>query len=111
MSNSRLENIRNPIRLFSTLYRPPVVEPPKDPVAPSNPPGTDIATILQTLTFDDDKQRERLKDFMNRKQMLGDNLTDDVFEKISELGAGNGGKSSLMDIVSENSKIKTNLML
>ena len=54
--------------------------------------GTDISTILQTLTFDDDKQRERLEDFMNRKKMLGDHLADEDFEKISELGAGNGGK-------------------
>ena len=46
---------------------------------------------MQTLTFDDDKQRERLEDFMNRKQMLGDHLADEDFEKISELGAGNGG--------------------
>ena len=28
---------------------------------------------------------------MNRKQMLGDHLADEDFEKISELGAGNGG--------------------
>jgi hypothetical protein len=47
---------------------------------------------LQTLTFDDDKQRERLEEFMNRKKMLGDHLADEDFEKISELGAGNGGK-------------------
>ena len=52
----------------------------------------DITSILQQLTFDDDKQRERLKDFMNRKQRLGDHLADEDFEKISELGAGNGGK-------------------
>ena len=29
---------------------------------------------------------------MNRKKMLGDHLADEDFEKISELGAGNGGK-------------------
>lgn len=69
----------------------PVAELSKDAVAPSNPPRADIATILQTLTFDDDKQRERLTDFMKRKQMLGDHLADEDFEKISELGAGNGG--------------------
>ena len=58
---------------------------------PNNASSTDITQILQTLTFDDDKQRERLEDFMNRKQMLGDHLADEDFEKISELGAGNGG--------------------
>ena len=58
-------------------------------------PGTqqkDITSILQKLTFDDENQRKRLEDFMNRKQKLGDHLSDDDFEKISELGAGNGGK-------------------
>ena len=72
-----------------------------------NPPGTDISTILQTLTFDDDKQRERLKDFMNRKQMLGDHLADEDFEKISELGAGNGGKCTY----SVNSNPHNNILL
>ena len=52
----------------------------------------DITSILQQLTFDDPKQRERLKEFMNRKQRLGDHLADEDFEKISELGAGNGGR-------------------
>ena len=61
--------------------------------------GTDISTILQTLTFDDDKQRERLKDFMNAKQRLGDHLADEDFEKISELGAGNGGKRLLVEYI------------
>lgn len=71
----------------------PVVEPviSQDPVAPSNPPGTDISAILQTLTFDDDRQRKRLQDFMNDKQRIGEHLADEEFEKISELGAGNGG--------------------
>ena len=61
----------------------------------SNGPGIepkDITSILQQLTFDDEKQRERLRDFMSRKQRLGDHLADEDFEKISELGAGNGGK-------------------
>ena len=71
-----------------------MVEPviSQDPVAPSNPPGTDISAILQTLTFDDDRQRKRLQDFMNDKQRIGEHLADEEFEKISELGAGNGGE-------------------
>lgn len=51
----------------------------------------DITAMLQRLTFDDDRQRERLEAFMNRKQRLGDHFADEDFEKISELGAGNGG--------------------
>ena len=78
---------------ISFIFRVPVVEPviSQDPVAPSNPPGTDISAILQTLTFDDDRQRKRLQDFMNDKQRIGEHLADEEFEKISELGAGNGG--------------------
>jgi len=50
-----------------------------------------MGAILQTLTFDDDRQRKRLQDFMNDKQRIGEHLADEEFEKISELGAGNGG--------------------
>lgn len=39
----------------------------------------------------DDKQRERLEYFIKRKKELGDLRGDDDFEKLSELGAGNGG--------------------
>ena len=83
----------NIIFLLNWFNRTPVEPQPviEQSQAPSNHSGTDITQILQTLTFDDDKQRERLEDFMNRKQMLGDHLADEDFEKISELGAGNGG--------------------
>jgi len=39
----------------------------------------------------DDKQRERLEYFIKRKKELGDLGGDEDFEKLSELGAGNGG--------------------
>jgi mitogen-activated protein kinase kinase 1 len=39
----------------------------------------------------DDQQRERLDYFIQRKKELGDLRGDDDFEKLSELGAGNGG--------------------
>ncbi|XP_040565894.1 dual specificity mitogen-activated protein kinase kinase 1 [Lepeophtheirus salmonis] len=38
-----------------------------------------------------DKQRERLEVFLNRKEQLGDLKGDEEFEKLSELGSGNGG--------------------
>lgn len=38
----------------------------------------------------DDQQRERLEAFLTQKQKVGE-LTADVFDKIGELGAGNGG--------------------
>lgn len=38
----------------------------------------------------DEQQRKRLEAFLTQKQKVGE-LKDDDFEKISELGAGNGG--------------------
>ena len=38
----------------------------------------------------DDSQRERLMSFLAEKRKIGDLNTDD-FEKLDELGAGNGG--------------------
>ena len=36
---------------------------------------------------------------MNDKQRLGDHLADEDFEKISELGAGNGGKRLFLEYI------------
>ena len=38
----------------------------------------------------DDQQRERLEEFLSQKQKVGELLEED-FEKLGELGAGNGG--------------------
>lgn len=38
----------------------------------------------------DEQQRTRLEQFLSQKQKLGE-LSSDDFEKIAELGAGNGG--------------------
>lgn len=38
----------------------------------------------------DEQQRKRLEVFLTQKQKVGE-LRDDDFEKVSELGAGNGG--------------------
>lgn len=48
-----------------------------------------IAKKLNDLEMDD-SQRERLTSFLAEKQKIGDLNTDD-FEKLDELGAGNGG--------------------
>jgi hypothetical protein len=39
----------------------------------------------------DDEQRMRLEFFFAQKKSLGELKTEEDFEKISELGAGNGG--------------------
>lgn len=55
-------------------------------------PNPNIESLTQKLReLDiDDQQRERLEAFLTQKQKVGE-LTADVFDKIGELGAGNGG--------------------
>ena len=55
-------------------------------------PNPNIESLTQKLKeLDiDDTQRERLEAFLTQKQKVGE-LTADVFDKIGELGAGNGG--------------------
>ena len=36
-------------------------------------------------------QRARMNEFFNQKALLGSEMSDEDFEKIHELGAGNGG--------------------
>lgn len=55
-------------------------------------PNPNIESLTQKLKeLDiDDQQRQRLEAFLTKKQTVGE-LTPDVFDKIGELGAGNGG--------------------
>ncbi|XP_060565757.1 dual specificity mitogen-activated protein kinase kinase 1-like isoform X1 [Ruditapes philippinarum] len=55
-------------------------------------PNPNIESLTQKLKeLDiDDQQRQRLEAFLTQKQKVGE-LTVDVFDKIGELGAGNGG--------------------
>ena len=55
-------------------------------------PNPNIESLTQKLKeLDiDDQQRQRLEQFLTQKQTVGE-LTADVFDKIGELGAGNGG--------------------
>lgn len=39
----------------------------------------------------DDTQRKRMEFFLCQKEKIGGELKDDDFEKLGELGAGNGG--------------------
>uniref|UniRef100_A0A452GU48 Dual specificity mitogen-activated protein kinase kinase 1 n=1 Tax=Gopherus agassizii TaxID=38772 RepID=A0A452GU48_9SAUR len=79
--------------------------PRKKPVPIQLNPTPDSSTINGTSTAEtnlealqkkleelelDEQQRKRLEAFLTQKQKVGE-LKDDDFEKISELGAGNGG--------------------
>lgn len=73
---------------------PPQVVPPVVPDA-EKPTNTGTASMealtlkLQELDINS-QQRERLEMFLTQKQQVGE-LTPDDFEKLGELGAGNGG--------------------
>lgn len=43
------------------------------------------------ITEVDDQQRQRLENFLQLKKKLGEPKSDDEYEKIAELGSGNGG--------------------
>ena len=50
-----------------------------------------LGDIVISEVILDAKQKERLDYFLKRKKELGDLKGDEDFEKLSELGAGNGG--------------------
>ena len=54
--------------------------------------GFQLADVTIADTDVDDLQRVRLENFISSKQKLGELRSDDDFEKLTELGAGNGGK-------------------
>ncbi|KAF4532841.1 hypothetical protein B566_EDAN014798 [Ephemera danica] len=64
------------------------------PVSATRPGGkTTIETLqekLEELEMDD-LQRRRMESFLCQKKQVGGDLTDEDFEKLGELGAGNGG--------------------
>ncbi len=47
---------------------------------------------LSDLTDVDDEQRKKLETFIDKKKKMGELRGEDDFVKLSELGAGNGGK-------------------
>lgn len=71
-----------------------IMGPP--PIPPLAQQGLVEAMIIPSITDlaitdVDDEQRKRLEFFLNQKKLLGELNSEDDFEKISELGAGNGG--------------------
>lgn len=73
----------------STSYE----EPPKPADPPPNVPKTGIDHItaqLEELDMDD-KQRKSIEIFLCQKEKISGELSDDDFEKLGELGSGNGG--------------------
>jgi len=71
-----------------------VMGPPQVPPLQSNivTEMMTVASISDLAISDvDEEQRKRLEFFLNQKKQLGELKSEDDFEKISELGAGNGG--------------------
>ena len=70
------------------------------PMQASSMPSQESSAAVESLQLGDivisevildAKQKERLDYFLKRKKELGDLKGDEDFEKLSELGAGNGG--------------------
>merc|ERR1712137_1069965 len=59
--------------------------------AAAEPLQLGLGDIVISEVIIDEKQKERLDHFLKRKKELGDLKGDEEFEKLSELGAGNGG--------------------
>lgn len=64
-------------------------EEPDSAAAPLPVPVPDLSDLM--LTDADEDQKKRLKEFITTKKELGELRGDEDFEKIKELGAGNGG--------------------
>ena len=61
-------------------------------MGPPLPPAISMPSIEDLVISDvDDEQRKRLEFFFAQKKQLGELKSEEDFEKISELGAGNGG--------------------
>ena len=67
---------------------------PISPSAATTPTTAELSKQLEEVVISDvdDKQRARLEGFLQKKKELGEPRGDDDFEKLAELGAGNGGK-------------------
>ena len=66
---------------------------PESAPAPLPNPVPDLSDLM--LADADDEQKKRLKKFITTKKELGELRGDEDFEKIKELGAGNGGTRPL----------------
>lgn len=84
---------------------PGSIEPAQSPMSPSvqitTDPPSERSTLVGKTSIEvlqerleelemDDTQRKRMEFFLCQKEKVGD-LSDDDFEKLGELGAGNGG--------------------
>ena len=95
MQIEKLEIPSNP----DDLWLPPHPGPlqplqlqPGDVMGPPLPPAIIMPSIEDLVISDvDDEQRKRLEFFFAQKKQLGELKSEEDFEKISELGAGNGG--------------------
>ena len=89
-SNTEEPDWKMPLRPGDMMGPPlPVLGAPvgNSSVAPLHIPSIEDLVITDV----DDEQRKRMELFFAQKKQLGELKSEDDFEKISELGAGNGG--------------------
>jgi len=83
----------NPEDVWPPPLQPGDVMGPPAMIPPIVRPSGDLVTSIEDLVISDvdEEQRKRLELFFAQKRELGELKTEEDFEKISELGAGNGG--------------------
>ena len=92
----KLEFLSNPDDLWLPPHPGPLQLQPGDVMGPPLPPAIIMPSIEDLVISDvDDEQRKRLEFFFAQKKQLGELKSEEDFEKISELGAGNGGVCEL----------------
>ena len=92
----KLEFLSNPDDLWLPPHPGPLQLQPGDVMGPPLPPAIIMPSIEDLVISDvDDEQKKRLEFFFAQKKQLGELKSEEDFEKISELGAGNGGVCEL----------------
>ena len=67
--------------------------PPPMPPPPNPPPVQELIPQMNEMVLCDvdEKQKARLESFMNLKKKIGEPKPEHEYERLAEIGAGNGG--------------------
>ena len=96
LQSGKLVLCSNPDDLWLPPHPGPLQLQPGDVMGPPLPPAIIMPSIEDLVISDvDDEQKKRLESFFAQKKQLGELKSEEDFEKISELGAGNGGVSPI----------------
>nr|XP_023020945.1 dual specificity mitogen-activated protein kinase kinase dSOR1 [Leptinotarsa decemlineata] len=90
MSKNKLNLTLPPGSIDQTPTVTPTSFPEKPTISNTNNSIDNLTARLEELDMDD-TQRKRIEVFLCQKEQIGGEFSDDDFEKLGELGSGNGG--------------------